>query len=122
MIEIKQTKKNNCFDACLASILEQPINMFPNYIKTGWEVKIQKWLKENFKKTILFADFSNYMIDCMPEVYHIISAELKTGGWHSRVAFKGKVIFDPSPKEYPKFGVWKTDYTGWKIEFILPIN
>ena len=122
MVRIKQTKDNNCFDACLASILEKSIDIFPNYKGSGWEIKTQKWLKNKFKKTILFTNFNDYMIDCIPAVYHIISAELKTGGWHSRVAFQGKIIFDPSPKEYPKFGVWKTDFTGWKTEFILTTN
>ncbi|KKL03896.1 hypothetical protein LCGC14_2621530 [marine sediment metagenome] len=75
-----------------------------------------------FLSPIIFTNFNDYMLDCMPAIYHIISAELKTGGWHSRVAFQGNVVFDPSLKEYPKIGVWKTDFTGWKTEFILTMS
>ena len=56
MIPTKQTKfgkKGNCFAACVASILEIPINVVPDlgeYEKSGyWIHKFNEWLSDKYK-------------------------------------------------------------------------
>jgi hypothetical protein len=115
----KQTKPNNCFDACVASILNEDLSLFPNYKGEGWEIKIQRWLTEKYNKSILFIEYTDYVLDSIPkDIPYIVSCELNEGGWHSRIFMNAELIFDPSPKIWPASAF---RYDNMKAEFIIEV-
>ncbi len=56
MKPVKQTTSNTCFPACLASLLEIPVGIVPNYVHKHWPDQIastQRWLSK-IGKTLLY--------------------------------------------------------------------
>src|SRR6266403_1260823 len=57
--EKRQTDEGgDCFAACIASILEVPIDGFPNFLasdgdKTWWD-RWQDWLYDNYRSTLIY--------------------------------------------------------------------
>lgn len=99
----------DCFNACISSILEKPIeecsDIFPNTAK-NWYREWQKWLKQK----------GYYLDTCSkdtpPKGYSIISGETeriypenheKAGLsiYHAVVALDGQQIWDPYPNPSP---------------------
>ena len=118
MIQIDQTifdvGKGNCFAACIASILEIPINdviHFPNGDCSNWREIINDWLKEKdmfFIDLILPGDMRDEQIKYWG--YHIIMGDSPRCGdiRHAVVGYKGEIIFDPHPS---RSGLLGTNFT-----------
>lgn len=104
MIPIQQTlfgpKEGNCFQACLASIFELPLDQVPHVVlEDDWETALQDWL----------AKFDLYYVVAMvpqcrtqdwhPEGYHLIGGKNGSGSgvYHSVVGYKGEMVWDPHP-------------------------
>lgn len=104
MIPVDQTisgkNKGNCFDACLASIMESPIEEFPNYKNNDWLFKYNQFMRYKFGLQLLICstvyDLFNDDAGGM-DTYHIISGPGPRGCHHSVVGLNGKMIHDPHP-------------------------
>jgi hypothetical protein len=112
MIPVKQTKfgygHGNCFEACVASILEIPLEEvcdIPHDDKTWFDV-FDKWMRSRGFLPIMTDDIKN-----PPKGYSIAGITV-TGCPHACVALDGKIVFDPqvgTPLNLPV-----EDYLYWE--------
>lgn len=121
MIPVDQTifgnRMGNCFCACLASIMELPIKIFPNYIGNGWITRCNQFLQNQFGLQLLlcstaydlFADDNKVM-----GIYHIMCGLSPTGCHHAVVGLNGKMIHDPGPPD--RAGLEKVEFWGFLIK------
>ena len=117
MNPIKQTKfghHGNCYAACLASILEIPIEAVPN-VDDGedWLEHIDEWLQICHGYTLL--SFHAETFYCVPAVHHIMIGKSSRGLNHAVVGFQGKIVHDPHPNN-------KGLITIEGYEFLLPLE
>lgn len=114
MIGQKQTifgeGHGNCFAACLASILERPLDEIPNFCDVDlnpgdngeWYLAVDAWLEERFGLSVLTfsAAESKKQEAWYPRGYSILSGRSPRGEFdHSVVALDGDIVFDPHPNE-----------------------
>ena len=105
MQPVDQCTKDDCFAACIASILEIRGDQIPNFCggstpNENWLFEADKWLRENYGLTILgFRPRGESAVYSMPGVYHIMSGQSPRGLLHSVVAFQGKMVHDPHPSK-----------------------
>lgn len=100
MKPVDQTKfgevEGNCLEACLASILELPLDKVPEFRSTRnscWLIDLNHWLEQYGLQAMDVDDFS-----LVPKGYCIVagaSPRLKT--LHGVVYLNGKMVHDPHP-------------------------
>lgn len=107
MKKVNQTifgQHGNCFAACLASLLELPIENVPNFHamgKAAWLPTCRDWLKQFGLFPIIHAMKHNfdyvdeYLIDCGG--IHIAGGFTATGNPHSVIHQGRTLIHDPNP-------------------------
>lgn len=115
MIPIVQTLygnwQGNCWTACLASILEYPVEKIPNFFvlyKNSVLMRTTEWLNENFGLGIISVrvdrtyPISHTGLDFLhTPCYHIISGLYENEIGHSVVGYKGRIVHDPFPTPKP---------------------
>lgn len=110
MMPTRQTKfgqpDGNCFQACLASIFEIPIDDIPTFggddnPKTGWYYQFEEWSIDRFglQPIDLMAQASGELWFWIPRGHHIINGMGPRGLMHSVVGRDGKMVFDPHPDD-----------------------
>jgi hypothetical protein len=108
MVPIDQTitgpEDGNCFAACLASILELPIEQVPNICHLGedWLTDCNKWLRRfGFWMVPMLIEGVNMQTQerepWKPEGWHIIAGDNQNGDRHAVVGYNGRTMFDPNP-------------------------
>ena len=117
MIPVLQTEyypKGNCMAACLASILEIPLESIPNDHSPQWYVHLEE-----------FVNGYGYSIDrfpagCDPEFirgYQIAVINSPRGDWlHALVALDGVIVWDPFDGSTSS----DSEIIGWDI--LVPIR
>jgi hypothetical protein len=82
----------NCFSACLASILEMPLEEVPSFLGPYWD-NFLPWLAARGLSASL------YRRDYVPPGYSIAGGPSKrfAGRMHACVAYDGIVVHDPHP-------------------------
>jgi hypothetical protein len=92
----------NCFEACLASILDMNISDIPMFHEGDWFQRLWQWLKEKgltCHGTISPEDVLTYSDGI--DGYFIVAGESPRGkhirGGHAVVFKNGKMIHDPHP-------------------------
>jgi hypothetical protein len=106
MIPVQQTifgpPHGDCYRACVASILELPIDDVPNFVESG-----DKWIEatEDFLLKFRLQPITLMVDHCrdaglIPAGYHIIGGKSPRGDfYHAVVGFKGNRVYDPHPDE-----------------------
>lgn len=86
--------KGNCFQACLASIFDLPLNQVPDVMQTSdWKSACNQFLSQ-FNLYLILIDASSFT----PLGYYILSGKSPRGDFlHSVVALRGEVVHDPHP-------------------------
>jgi hypothetical protein len=118
MIPVTQTRtgaNGNCFAACLASILEVPMHVVPDFGGDDvWLGNAQSFL----------AGFGLYYIQVPPddpalwnaftsgEVFHTIEGTSPRGGQHAVVGRNGEMVHDPHPQDGTGRGLVDVDAYG----------
>lgn len=112
MKPVDQTKfgeEGNCLAACIASILELPIEEVPDaneLHKNGmnWLIGLCNWLKQyNLWYMELKVDEYRQPIGVrafwLPPTYHLINGDSprNVSAGHSVVGYQGKIVHDPHP-------------------------
>lgn len=89
-------ENGNCWAACIASILELPIDEVPNFgIKKTWFPDTWNWLLERGYASLYFGPGDARHV---PYCYHIVSGRSPRGDWgHAVVALGEKLVHDPHP-------------------------
>lgn len=104
MVKVPQTvtgTQGDCFRACLASLLEKPIEDIPLYVgdDAQWQ-KYWSWLQEQGYE-LCWWQFSPKHQPPADEFY-ILSVASPTlahlGLYHAVVAYNGQVVWDPHPE------------------------
>jgi hypothetical protein len=106
MIPVTQTRTGkvdgNCFPACLASILEIPLESIPEF---GGE---DEWIENTAK---FLESVGLYYVQVKPDdpmlrvmfsvgrAYHTVKGTSPRGGQHACVGLNGKIVFDPHPQD-----------------------
>jgi len=99
-------KKGNCLSACLASILELPLDYVPNfcvdYSPESWWGEMQKWLNARGVIAIEVELNDHLRMQVVPGMYCVLSGKSPRGEFdHSVVGWaKGTELFyvhDPHP-------------------------
>ena len=142
MIEVTQTitahdpaagQFGDCFRACIASILDLPIEEVPHtmaydehLVEDGgqWYSHLNAWLKLRGKAYLSMnidhehpsTWFQN--IEHRVAVYHVLSGLGPRGHNHSVVACNGRMVWDPHPSRAGLVGPMKDDGM-WEIGLIL---
>ena len=101
MIKVYQTKfgmEGNCFNACLASILEVSIDKFPDFKDEGtWYSSYQKWLRMYHLDFVMVADWSKEQTSFLAHVFAIVGGTSPRELAHAVVYYKNELIHDPHP-------------------------
>jgi hypothetical protein len=116
MIPVEQTHLmpplGNCFDACMASILEMSLDVMPHHTGTDWILRWNDWLRPRNLCMIVTPipdreQLHLYADHLMPG-YTVLAARSPRGDWlHAVVCYDGKVVWDPHPKRDAGLGEWK---------------
>jgi hypothetical protein len=106
--------KGNCFAACLASVLEIPLEIVPNFLElygmTNMRKEADKWLNERYGLTLLAVettDHRSHFRPIIPNTICLASGKSKTfeGGYHVVVGKIDKhglnfmMTHDPNPNQ-----------------------
>lgn len=99
MIKIMQTsfgEKGNCFNACVASILEIPIDELPDYSQWAcWHYKYQQFLRNNYNYGMV--TILNKGTNLLTDLIVIVSGPGPRGLVHSVLYRNGDLLHDPYP-------------------------
>lgn len=105
MMLVQNQRNGDCFRACLASILEYPIECIPNfgmYNDVTWFKEAAKWLGETLGLGLLAVDpndtntYHILMLMFDRETYYVACGKGPRGP-HACVGRCGKIVHDPSP-------------------------
>lgn len=118
MIPVTQTDTSfttgNCFAACLASVLELPLEQVPNFMDegTGWYDRYNDWLAGRNLRIF------TYRGDLKPPTgYAILGAgSPRFNGMHAVVTHNGEIVWDPHPQSEMGVGEW----IDWTL--IIPLD
>lgn len=123
MIPVEQTiltpPDGNCMAACIASILELPLDEVPNYYGDGWYERFQDWFHERGYCLISWdhSDSEGHATAVKRIGYAILNAQSPRGKYgHAVVTYGGTIVWDPSPLR--DMGVGR--YLDWCV--IVPLN
>jgi hypothetical protein len=97
-------EEGNCFAACLASILELPLEAVPNFCankEKHWEKEAQDWLIGHFGLS-MFTVRHNEVSEAFRDCYCIVAGPSPRGidrdkEMHSCVWKNGEIVHDPHP-------------------------
>ena len=115
MIPITQTRtgeNGNCVSACLASILELPLQLVPDFAAETdsddeFFAAVDKWLAG---KGLCYRHWP--IGGLAPVGWHTIEGISPRGGQHAVVAQNGKPVWDPHPKDGTGRGLVKPRWYG----------
>jgi hypothetical protein len=103
----------NCFAACMASILELPLDAVPHFEEDDWVIRWNEWLRPRNLAIMVctLPEDENlqrrYRETCMPG-FTIPGADSPRGPWqHAVVAFDGELVWDPHPQREMGVGTWR---------------
>lgn len=117
MNQVEQTifapPDGNCLAACVASILELPLEAVPNFHEEGWYFKWCDWLAPMNLKWVSFPYQGSEWI---PSGYSILGAQSPRFDYlHAVVCFDGQIVWDPHPERHMGVGEWK----DWTVFVVL---
>lgn len=87
----------NCFQACVASLLELPICEVPHFCDcNSWPMNFHRWLEA---RGLTSVQFSQQDLDGRSGFwgYHIIAGPSPRHGRHGVIGYNGEIVFDPHP-------------------------
>lgn len=105
----------NCFQACVASLLDLSMHEVPHFFDDfeHWPMNFHRWLDA---RGLTSVQFSEADLDARPSFWghHIITGPSPRGGRHGVIGLNGSIAFDPHPSND---GLLLGD---WAFTFIFP--
>lgn len=86
----------NCFEACLASILELPLKDVPHFTDENWLYRYNRWLQWHFSLQLFLAS-PTVLSTLSPDTYTIANGANWRKASHSVVMQGGVLVHDPNP-------------------------
>lgn len=108
-------ERGNCFATCIASILELPLDVVPNFCDADdWFGATNLWLRERrlFYFELAIPRGSTAIELCAEFGYHLIHGPAARGFLHTCVGYGGKIVHDPHPSNV---GLLRQDEIGLLI-------
>lgn len=115
MIPVEQTiltiPDGNCLEACIASILEIPLETIPHFRGCSWVNQYNEWIAQ-FGLSIRNISLGGEPDDTQRPVqmpgFTILSTESlrHEGKLHAVVCYDGVVVYDPHPQREEGVGAW----------------
>jgi hypothetical protein len=108
MIPVDQTRfgdpDGNCLAACLATLLELPLDEVPHFAGEGWQYRLAHWLGAHGLWALRFAppqpssldDAAAWLDETVPG-WCIVSGQAPRGLLHATVWQGGELVHDPHP-------------------------
>lgn len=87
----------NCFQACVASLLDRPLSDVPHFAEANeWPLNFHRWLDEQGLTCVEFKDSNP---DARAEFWghHMIIGPSPRAGKHAVIGLNGEIVFDPHP-------------------------
>ncbi|NMC52511.1 MAG: hypothetical protein GYA48_02615 [Chloroflexi bacterium] len=103
----------NCLQACIASILELPLEEVPNFMQypNQWLPRYEHFLRARNLQPVYLRFENGQTPDFEPWGYHLITVKSPRGPYdHSLVGFQGKPVHDPFPG-----GNCAGEVIGWEL-------
>lgn len=100
VLQTKFKEDGNCLCACLASLLEIPIESIPNPKHNDWQDEMNRWLIENHGLYIMSAALnpdSNYLPSAFVNNYTIGVGESCNNLLHAVICRDKRIVHDPLP-------------------------
>lgn len=108
----------DCFRACIASLLELPIEEVPNFGQEEGEPAgewFQKWQRWLAPRQLILYTWDIEKGGFTPPGYALLGADSPRGDWlHSVVCLDGQIVWDPHPGRADGVGKWR-DWTVFGI-------
>lgn len=108
MKPVMQTQRGefgNCLTACVASILELPIEAVPNFIEydkgNGEYIEVFNDFLGQYGYQALTLFLLHLDKTWIPSGYHLIYGHTAAGNKHAVVGYQGKIVHDPLNGESP---------------------
>jgi hypothetical protein len=100
MMRIYQSRhgnRGNCFEACLASILEIPLDQVPDLslYEDSWDLELDRWLKVRGWDTIIV---TGPVVALVRAPAISVGPSPRGGCYHAVVTLNGKLTHDPHPE------------------------
>ena len=112
----KNTKKGegDCFPACIASFLEQPLKKFPTENCKEWNsFHWGRWLSG--RGITLFGPPRHQSIYYQGDWFAVVPSIVNEGGWHAVVMHDDKLAWDPSNKKKRESIELQQVQIGWLL-------
>lgn len=89
----------NCYAACLASLLDIPLDQVPDFGRRGWANRLRHWLVD-FGIGVIFRKGDGLPLgeQKSPPAGHAILSHQTLFGPHAVICNGGQIIHDPSPR------------------------
>lgn len=102
----------NCFAACIASLLELPLESVPNFCAhshggTAWFDGFVSWLKERGFTAIAFGGDLGEAFGHMTAGYYIATGPASRGFLHATIQRGGELVHDPHPSREGLLSVYE---------------
>lgn len=106
MIKVDQTTfgaDGNCFSACVASVLELPLDEVPRFVGDGWWMRFVVWCAErDLIPVFIPRDHETLIPGRAPAGYTLVGGTPMRDGnpgprLHECVALDGVIVHDPNP-------------------------
>lgn len=114
-------KDGDCLRACIASILELPLEDVPDYARGDMAVKYIEWLRR-FNLTLMCVRIDPDAVASgnveVPAGYHLIQGPSRNGkDFHVAVGRDGEIVHDPDPSSRGQF---RGDGNYWMFVVVNP--
>ena len=126
-------EKGNCFSACLATLLELPLEEVPNFHvlmverDRGWSEVVTEWLAEHglWVFGALWNEGWNEEAERLKWGPYLLTGQSPRGFWrHTVVAEEGGIVHDPAGAQFPDGPRLEppNEAIPWEVEVLVPFD
>jgi len=91
-------QRGNCLQACVASVLELPLENVPHFcLEENWVMALASFLSRFGLAPLIFDFDACQADDWKPTGFHLIGGKSPRGILHSVVGYNGEIVHDPHP-------------------------
>jgi hypothetical protein len=102
MTPVYQSGRDDCYEACVASIVDLPLAQVPRLSSDrGWVTQLRAFCRElGHDCQVSPGDGRPLREARKPGGYSIVSHQVMNGDLHAAVLLEGQLVHDPSPRPF----------------------